>query len=479
MLFPRTLPKAIGLVGGLLVTLTLWWWLAPPELIRVGAGYTAKIVCSNVFIAARDPVEVLKTDVQAPGHPLLRLMRVSVDRERHVVRAGLMGFLGNGLAVFRPGAGCTVVPDGKWEALRATDSVLPPGGASVAKSNLDGHAEWPSGEGDVRQPDAGVARVIDNDVFAGPGMRAVVVIHEGHLIAERYARGFDRRTPQLGWSMTKTVTAGLVGILVKDGRLTLNQSAGLKGGGREKVRVADLLAMSSGLEFNEGYGAVSDVTRMLYLEPDMAAFAGSKPLIHGVGDTWSYSSGSAVIVSRVFQDAAGPRALWLARTRLFDILGMTSAVIETDEKGTLVGSSYMYATPRDWARYGQFLLQDGMWQRQEILPRGYVAMMVSPVEASGGEYGHGLLWRWATHSDKPGENPDFSMVIPADTFWMLGHDGQSVAVIPSRELVIVRMGLTPARTDYRPEPLVQAVLRAVTSDPRVKPVSGVRDESPQ
>ena len=460
MLRPR---RAIALVGGLLLLVTLWCWLAPPDLIRVGAGYTAKIVCSNVFIAAREPFEVLKTDVQAPGHPLLRLMRVSVDRERRLVRAGLLGFLGRGLAVFRPGVGCTVVPDGKWQALRAEVAMLPPHSADIAKSNL-GLAEWPSGEGALREPDARVDRVIDDDSLAGPGMRAIVVIHDGHLVAERYAGGFDRRTPQLGWSMTKTITAGLIGILVKDGRLTLDQSAGLIGGGRERVTTADLLAMSSGLEFNEGYGAVSDVTRMLYLEPDMAAFAGSKPLLHAVGDTWSYSSGSAVIAARVFQNTAGPRAVSLAKTRLFDALGMQSAIIETDESGTLVGSSYMYATPRDWARYGQLLLQDGMWQGREILPRGYVAMMVSPVKSSGGEYGHGLLWRWATHSETPGENPDLAIGIPADTFWMLGHDGQFAAIIPSRDLVIVRMGLTPARWNYRPEPLVHAVLGAVTSD---------------
>jgi CubicO group peptidase (beta-lactamase class C family) len=463
MIFPRIRPKAIGLVGGLLVILTLWCWLAPPDLIRVGAGYTAKIVCSNVFIAARDPLEVLKTDVQAPGHPLLRLMRVSVDRRQHVVRAGLLGFVGSGLAVFRPGVGCTAVPDGKLQALRGNDPAPPLHSASAENSNVDALAAWPMGDADVQQPDTGIGRVINDASLAGPGMRAVVVIHKGHLIAERYADGFDRHTPQLGWSMTKTVTAGLVGILVKDGRLTLDQSAGLAGGGREQVRIADLLAMSSGLEFNEGYGAVSDVTRMLYLEPDMAAFAGSKPLVHGIGDTWSYSSGSAVIVARAFQDAAGRGAVAFAKTRLFDALGMKSAIMETDETGTLVGSSYMYATPRDWARYGQLLLQGGMWQGQEILPRGYVAMMVSPVGASGGEYGHGFLWRWATHSDKPGQNPDGPLSIPADTFWMLGHDGQFAAIIPSQDLVIVRMGLTPAREGYQPEPLVRAVLHAARS----------------
>jgi CubicO group peptidase (beta-lactamase class C family) len=260
--------------------------------------------------------------------------------------------------------------------------------------------------------------------------------------------------------MAKSVVAGLVGMLVKDGRLALDQPAGwpAPGGGREHIRIADLLAMSSGLSFNEGYGAVSDITRMLYLQPDMAGFARAQPLVHPAGEFWSYSSGSANILSRIVQDAAGALGATYPTERLFKPLGMTSAVIETDEDGTLVGSSYMYATARDWARYGLFLQQDGVWQGQEMLPRGYVAMMASPVAASGGEYGRGLVWLWGPGAITPGKNPDTAFEIPADTFWMEGHDGQSTAIIPSRQLVVVRLGLTPSPNHYHPQPLVKAIL---------------------
>jgi CubicO group peptidase (beta-lactamase class C family) len=192
----------------------------------------------------------------------------------------------------------------------------------------------------------------------------------------------------------------------------------------------------------------------------MAGFARRAPLLHPPGAVWSYSSGTAVILSRIFQDTAGADAIPMMHERLFAPLGMTSATIETDEKGTLVGSSYMYATPRDWARYGQLLAQDGIWQGKEILPRGYVAMMASPVTGSGGEYGHGFVWRRVTHGDKPDDNPDAAFGMPADAFWMAGHDGQYVAIIPSRQVVVVRMGLTPARVHYRPQPLVRAILDA-------------------
>jgi CubicO group peptidase (beta-lactamase class C family) len=251
-------------------------------------------------------------------------------------------------------------------------------------------------------------------------------------------------------------------MLVKEGRLSLDQSAGwpASGDGRDKIRIADLLAMSSGLRFNEAYGVVSDVTRMLYLERDAAGFARAQPLLHPPGSVWSYSSGSANILARIVEDAAGSLAAAYPAEKLFKPLGMTSATMETDEYGTLVGSSYMYATARDWARYGQFLVQDGIWRGQEMLPRGYVAIMATPAAASGGEYGQGLVWLWGADALQPGKNPDAAYGIPTDTFWLEGHDGQSMAVIRSRELVIVRLGLTPSSQHYQPDPLVKAILDA-------------------
>jgi CubicO group peptidase (beta-lactamase class C family) len=135
--------------------------------------------------------------------------------------------------------------------------------------------------------------------------------------------------------------------------------------------------------------------------------------------------------------------------------------MEQDEHGTLVGSSYMYATARDWARYAQFLVQDGVWQGEALLPAGYVAMMATPVAASGGQYGKGQVWLYSTDGLVPGVNPDAAFNIPLDTFWMMGHDGQFIAIIRSRQLVVVRMGLTPAAQHYTAQPLLKAVLGAL------------------
>jgi CubicO group peptidase (beta-lactamase class C family) len=454
----KILRRIIGALLLLILALAALLWLKPPALLRVGANYSAKIVCSNVFLAGRDPDEVLRVDVQAPGIALLKAMHVAVDRERGVVRAGFLGFIGDGMAVARPGTGCTVVPDGKLESVAAAPAprayVGPPETRPLASL-------WPEGRSVQTRPS--VDQVLNDTALAGPGARGIVVVDHGRIVGEHYAPGFKPDTPLLGWSMTKTVMAGVIGMLIKDGKLSLDQAGFWSGNdGRAKIRLKDLLAMSSGLQWNEAYGAVSDVTGMLYLQPDMAGFARSPPLAHPPGEVWLYSSGTAVILSRIAQDAADePHDLAsFINMRLFGPLGVTTATIEPDEHGTLVGSSYMYATARDWARYGLFLLQDGIWQGKELLPAGYVAMMATPVEASHGQYGMGQTWLWGSEPVTPGVNPDAAFGIPADAFWMSGHDGQSVCIIKSRQLVIVRLGLTPYAAGYTSQRLVQAVLNA-------------------
>ena len=292
---------AIFLVAAV-VALLGWLYFAPPELIRVGAGYSAKIVCSNVFLAGRDAGQVLADDVQAPGHPLLKIMRVSVDRDRKMVSAGLLGFLGERVAVARDGLGCTVLPEGV-----SADSLEQAPPAPTARA-APGSGLWPEGDAIQSSQDAGLAAILDDPAMAGPGMRAMVVVKDGHIVAERYGAGFSAETPLIGWSMTKTVNAAIIGTLVKDGRMAVDDKrlfGDWRTDGRAGISVADLMAMSSGLEFNEDYGDVTDVTRMLFLEPDMAGFAAAKPLAHPVGSAFSYSSGTAMLLSRVWQHALG------------------------------------------------------------------------------------------------------------------------------------------------------------------------------
>ena len=425
----------------------------PPALLRVGANYAAKIVCSNVFLAHRTPKDVLESDVQAPGVGLMKLLHVSVDESVGTVHAGFLGFIGDGYAIHRKGSGCTVLPDGKRPA--EPSGIIP---SASAEPVVSGTSDPAPDAFDQASIVPAYQALLEDDALVGPGMRATLIIDHGHLVAERYGKGFTARTPLLGWSMSKTLTAALVGMLIKDGKLTLDQAGFWPAGdGREAIKLSDLLSMSSGLRFNEAYGSVSDVTRMLYLEPDMARFARSQPLEHRIGSVWSYSSGTANIVARIVQDGGGGPDF--IHERLFKPLGMSSAVMERDEYGTLVGSSYTYATARDWGRFGELLVDDGVWHGERLLPVGYVAEMARPLEASQGQYGHGFVWLWGSDPVTPGQNPDTAFGIPPDTFYLSGHDGQTVAVIRSRQLVIVRLGLTPGDLGYTPQKLLQAVLK--------------------
>jgi CubicO group peptidase (beta-lactamase class C family) len=425
-----------------------WLYLAPPALLQVGSGYAAKIVCSNVFIANRDPQEVLAVDVQAPGHPLLRLMRVDVDRRARRVDAALVGIIAPSTAVYDSQSGCHVAHGGHGPK--------PKGEVSAPPTQKEPDLLWPDGA--KVESDETLAGVVSDRALTGSGMRAVVVVKDGRIVAERYGDGFSSDTPLLGWSMTKTVNAAIIGRLAREGRLDLNAShlfPQWEGDRRSAIRIADLLAMESGLAFNENYGTVADVTRMLFLEPDMARFAAGLPLEAEVGSRFSYSSGTSVLLARIWMDRIGNAAAAMAypRQALFDPLGMTSAVLEADEAGTFVASSHMYASARDWARFGLLLADDGVWKGQRLLPEGFVVQMHAPNRTSGGRYSRMQTWLPAAEAG-----------LPADAFILSGHDGQNVYVIPSMDLVILRMGLTPGTTAYDTLGLVKAVVERFEED---------------
>lgn len=430
---------AVVLAGGL-----LWMLFSPPALLRVGAGYAAKMVCSNVFLAGRDPDDVLSVDVQAPGNPLLRLMRVEVDHSSGRVRAAFLGFLSGNEAVDRAGLSCTVLPQSG-----------PPQDISIPGAPADGRpvdADWPDGQ--ITESEQSVAAVISDAAFAGEGMRAIVVVRGGRIVGEAYGDGFSADSVLLGWSMTKTVNAAIIGTLINQNRMTMDDTSLLpqwRGDPRAKISLANLLAMEDGLAFNESYGSVTDVTQMLYLEPDMAGFAADASLSAEPGTRFSYSSGSAVLLSRIWMDRiTNPTAaLAYPRAALFQPLGMDSAVMEVDAAGTFVGSSYMYATARDWARFALFLLRDGQWNGERLLPEGFVAMMSQPNGTSKGRYSQ--MQTWLPDPDETG--------LPGDAFFLQGHDGQTIAVMPSLDLAVVRLGLTPRRAGYDVVPMVREIVK--------------------
>lgn len=442
--------KAIGIfIGGFVgiaVVLVGYLLLFPPDLLRVGTNYSAKIVCSNVFIAGRDPDQVLSVDVQAPGHPLLKQISIDVDREAQNVEARIFKIFAPAISQYREGLGCTNVHSaGLSNQTLAASPDLPDG-------------IWPLGNDVELSENPRIAEALSDDALLGEDYRAVVFLRNGRIVGERYAQVFDETTPLLGWSMTKTVTAGLIGTLIQSGEMSLDENLtesfpDWAQDGRGDITVADMLAMSSGLEWNEDYGDFSDVTRMLYLKDDLAGFASERPAESETGRVFNYSSGTSTILSRVWQDKIKDGGLSFPKEALFEPLGMTSVVLETDATDTFVGSSYMYGTARDWARFGQFLLQQGVWQGQQILPKGFANWMFEPVAASDGIYGKGHLW-----IEAPGDLPPFE-----DAVWLQGHDGQSIGIFPSHDMVVVRLGLTPSKLGYSPLPLAKKLIAAFDS----------------
>jgi CubicO group peptidase (beta-lactamase class C family) len=434
-----------------------WLYARPPELLLVGTSYSAKIVCSNRFIAGRDPGEILSIDVQAPGHPLLKFVSAVVNEEEKAVTAHIFGFFAGATSVYREGLGCTNLPRG-YEASALAG--LPPAPAPLPKP---GSEPWPDGDGPLEASDmtAKLDPILADTALTGPNMRAVVVIKDGRLLDEVYGAGFTKDTPLLGWSMTKTVNAAIAGRLMAEGRLGFDDRNLLPewaGDSRKDIRLADLMGMESGLRFNEDYGDVSDVTRMLYLSADMAGFSAGQPAEAAPATVFNYSTGTSVLISRIwmnrFDDPS--EAMAYPGRALFGPLGMASAVLETDVAGTYVGGSYLYATARDWAKFAELLRRDGEWKGTRLLSEDFMRRLKSGTASSKGLYTGAQAWR-----SGPDDKPSSAHGLPEDTIWMQGHDGQTIAIIPSEGLIVLRMGLTPSKLGYVPQPLVKAVLAAL------------------
>ena len=214
--------------------------------------------------------------------------------------------------------------------------------------------------------------------------------------------------------------------------------------------------MRSGLEWDETYDLGTPITQMLYLRSDMAGFAAAQPLGHGIGEFQQYSSGSTNILCSVLLERAGGDA-GLVDDLLFAPLGLSSAVWETDGTGTPVCSSYLWATPRDWAALGQFALADGVWEGERLLPEDWMTQSTTNVGAAESDAdAYGMSWWLNQRADGTLRYP----TLPSDAYWMSGHDGQRVYVVPSADLVVVRMGFSPG---VRPD------LRSTNSSPTSSP----------
>jgi CubicO group peptidase (beta-lactamase class C family) len=436
----------------------------------VGTGYAAKILCSSVFVSGRDPENVIAVDLAflKPYH-----VSAKVDREGKFAFASILGLVPQ-KAVYRPGLGCTIVhPDqpGTLAGQPLPKPAVPPAGLDALP--------WPQGEAVAPElpTDVNKAKLDEalDFAFAEPNparplrTRAVVVVYDGRIIAERYAPGFTKDTRLQGWSMTKSVNSALVGILVKQAKLDVNAPAPVPewaspNDPRHAITLDNLMRMSSGLQFLEEYESTpnSDCNLMLFVAPDAAAYAAAKPLESPPASKWSYSSGTTNIISRLVRQTvlAGGRPLPdyfdFPRAELFARIGMESAVIEPDTSGTFVGSSFMYATARDWARFGLLYYQDGVWNGQRILPEGWVKYSITPTPHTKPNEGYGAQWWLNTGGDDR-----WMPQLPTDIYAAWGHESQLVTILPSSKLVVVRLGLTSDPKAWDHQAFLKKILAAV------------------
>jgi hypothetical protein len=453
------------------------------RLTSIGTAYTAKILCSGVFVSQRDPQSLLGSDLSADDLSILRHIDVQVDRGLREVTATFFGLVKR-KAVYSEGRGCTVDlgKTAKSTAPRHDGSLGRVRGQGAATGQIEAVDRLAS-ELDQGRLDAALDWAFSEPDPALPRRtRAVVIVHKGRVVAERYAQGFTKETALLGWSMTKSIVNALVGILVKEEKISLRDAVPIaawqaSGDPRHDITWDQLLRMNSGLQFEEDYSSpLADVTYMLLGVPDAAAYAAAKPLVAVLGVRWSYSSGTTNIIADAIRQIVGDsNYLEFPRRALFDRLGMTSAVMETDAAGTFVASSFMYATARDWARFGLLYLYDGVWSGERILPEGWVAYSRTPVpNAPEQQYG-AHFW---LHIPKEYRCGNDSRPLPADAFHAIGHEGQFVTIIPSRELVLVRLGFTRYPCAWDHQAFVDLVLAAIANGKPANPaLQGTRQKT--
>lgn len=455
------LKKLVATFTLILLAALAWGLLHLSNVLGAASGFSAKSICSGYFLSGM-PGQLTVEQVLVPASPLLANVSFEIDTEKRTVDAQIFGF-SRRRAEFNPGTGCTLLREGR----DSLDRLL-----EVAESQApDPALPWPQGLAPA--PDSDNLTPVLEAAFAEPGphyarnTKAIVVIHHGRLVAEKYATGINAETPLPGWSMTKSVINLLIGVLVREGRLSVMQTAPVPAwhedvaDPRSEITIDELLRMSSGLEFNEDYSIYGDVIRMLSVEPDAAGFAASKPLVAEPGTRWSYSSGTSNILAGIIRQTVGgylQEYYDFTQHGLFLPLGIHTATMETDNNGTFIGSSYMYASARDWARLGQLCLQDGVWNGRRLLPEGWIGYSTAPTRNNPLRNYGAHFWLNADPEDNRRQRT--WPTLPADAYSMNGFQGQRVIVIPSQDMVVVRLGFSGG-PDRGIEALAAGLIRAL------------------
>jgi CubicO group peptidase (beta-lactamase class C family) len=425
--------KKIFKFGGLALFVFLMYYGYTEYPLDLISGFSAKSVASGHFIDDRPQEIIEKGDNDVS---VIFLANNKIDKIGKFATASVYG-LKERKAIYREGLGATLINDD----FDITKPYLVP-----KRSKLSSNAPFPYGNGepkdtvfanlDYAKLKMAVANAFDKKGEDIKRSRAVVVIYKDKIIAEQYGTGFNKNSKILGWSMTKSITATCFGILQKQGKINIFKPAPIEewaNDERAKITTNDLLHMNSGLEWNEDYGKLSDVTKMLFLSEDMTKTQIDKPLVGKPNASWNYSSGTSNLLSGILRKQFKTYQEYLDfwYTALIDKIGMNSMIIETDMVGNYVGSSYGWATARDWSKFGLLYLHKGNWNGEQVFDESWTKYVATPTNGSNDNYG-AHFWLNAG-----GKFPN----VPNDMFYASGFQGQMVAVFPSHDLVIVRMGL--------------------------------------
>jgi CubicO group peptidase (beta-lactamase class C family) len=409
------------------------------------SGYSAKNACSCAFIQGRSKESITAEELDAMP---LSLGSIMIDYKDSSVTGTVFG-LAKRKAIYRNGLGCTLVNDYSEETIRSQKFAVP------TVNRMQDSINWPEGDHaidsikalvNVPKLNKALSFLFDHSFNGKAALtRAALIVYKGKIVAERYAPGYNKDSKFLGWSMAKSVTSALVGILVKEGKLNVKAAAPVaewstSSDKRHGITLEHLLQQRSGLNFLENYSKHSDATHMLFDVGNMAAYVANLSSKETPGSRFYYSSGNSNIISRIIRTTVGEQAYQsFPYNALFYKIGMFHTLFEPDASGTFVGSSYIYATARDYARFGLLYLNDGVWNGERILPEGWVKQTTTaPSTDPLKHYGYQF---WLNGKDDEDSTRQAYPEMPGDLFLADGYGGQRIYIVPSKQLVIVRTGL--------------------------------------
>lgn len=422
--------QLLGLAS--LIGISYFGFTTYPKLDLI-SGFSSKSMASGHFIDQRSQELIEKGDNDID---MITLATNKIDEIGQLATASIYG-LKERKAIYREGLGVTLINDD----FDVSKPYLVP-----KRTKLNNNLPFPYGNNepkdtvfntiDYNKLNAAVASAFDTKGEKKKRTRSVLVIYKDKIIAEKYDTGFSKNSKILGWSMTKSITSAVFGVLEQQGKFNIYKPAPIPewaNDERKNITTNDLLHMNSGLEWEENYSTICDATKMLFQAEDMARVQLEKPAAFKPNTHWNYSSGTTNLLSGILRKQFKTHQEYLDfwYTNLIDKIGMNSMLIETDMSGNYVGSSYGWATTRDWSKFGLLYLHKGNWNGEQILNESWVKYSATPTNTSNGQYG-AQFWLNAG-----GKFPN----APKDLFYCSGYQGQMVAVIPSHDLVIVRLGL--------------------------------------